>query len=230
MDLVALLGSALAWLLLYALLQRLPHPLTRRAAQRLDWLNFAFYLTITLATLYTLWQSPAPLDWLAPATAAQRRVTAWLLGYLLFNSALALWQGADRSILLHHAITLAVYGLGLGWNYLDQVLIWVFLQQLTGVIFHPLMLLRSQGRAPERWILALELLHLLVFFCARLLLMPILTLTLSLRELLLADRYLLWRLLVISAGLTSNLLNGYWFWASLRRTRRLRQRVAPTLD
>lgn len=70
--------------------------------------------------------------------------------------------------LVHHALTLCTFGGLLLLDAFPSILLWVFVIQSTGVVFHPLRLLRGSERGSPRLLVTLEWVHLMFFVGLRL--------------------------------------------------------------
>lgn len=222
------LASTAAWALLCALLRRLPHPMNQREEQTRNEFDTIYYVTISVATLATLPSfSLVPSALYSLMTPTQVQVVCVMLGYLLFSTILTALTRPNLSILIHHLVAMSVFSLALVWGYHYQFLMWVMVQQVTGVVFHPLMLIRMHPGYRTRYRLPLELLHLAVFAVARMLLLPYLSVVVVLHELRATDHLLAWRVIALVGLLLANLLNSYWFIESLKRVRRLLRAPAP---
>lgn len=70
--------------------------------------------------------------------------------------------------LVHHAVTLTTFGGLLLLGAFPSILLWVFVIQATGVVFHPLRLLRFSNQGTPRLLAILEWVHLVLFVALRL--------------------------------------------------------------
>lgn len=70
--------------------------------------------------------------------------------------------------LVHHAVTLTTFGGLLLLGAFPSILLWVFVIQATGVVFHPLRLLRFSKQGSPRLLATLEWVHLVLFVVLRL--------------------------------------------------------------
>lgn len=96
---------------------------------------------------------------------------AWAqLGFFAGGLILAATTSFPRLVesLVHHLVTLSIFGGLLLLDAFPSILLWVFVVQITGVVFHPLRLLRFSKRGSRQLRARLEWLHLALFVALRL--------------------------------------------------------------
>ncbi|MFK7989047.1 MAG: TLC domain-containing protein [Sandaracinaceae bacterium] len=155
---------------LFPAVVRAPLPHSDTPALQYEWYHSLAYPLLSALALAAVisegWVGPRDLVHTAFGLHA-----AWAqLGFFAGGLVLAATSSFPRlpESLIHHSVTLVTFGGLLLLDAFPSVLLWVFVIQTTGVVFHPWRLLRRSERGRPRALAALEWTHLGLFVALRL--------------------------------------------------------------
>jgi|GEM_PF-5628621 len=155
---------------LFPAVVRLPLPHSDTPALQYEWYHCLAYPVLSaLAIAAVIAEGPVGPRALVQTPFALHIVWAQL-GFFAAGLVLAATSSFPRltESLIHHGVTLCTFGGLLLLGAFPSILLWVFVIQTTGVVFHPLRLLRRSGTGSPRLLTALEWTHLALFVALRL--------------------------------------------------------------
>ncbi len=165
MHLTFLVACAFA-VALFPVVVRAPLPYSSTPKLQYEWYHSLAYPALSaLAVAAVVAEGPVGPRTLVETPFALH--TAWVqLGFFAGGLVLAATNSSFPRLagsLVHHGVTLGTFGGLLLLGAFPSILLWVFVIQTTGVVFHPLRLLRFSGQGSRRLLAALEWVHLVLF-------------------------------------------------------------------